>query len=580
MNFIIFASMKLIYFISTIVFVLFSNISVNAQQISPDTLKFYDAKALDFCKNYFDNNSSLSNDTLKKIKSGLLCEAPVQYANALMNYSVQTIVNDYKLMIASVDELLPILNKEQYPHEYAMLLLLKGKTYLNTGYYYIEAHHFINEAIELFDPDKDLFFLGLAYSQLGSLWRDMQEYDKALECCIKSEEIYRQAGYEREAYNMRLNECIIYLEMKDGEKIINIIREDLPWAELHKDTIHLEFLYVILGHYYNLENKPDSAYFFFNEALELDANSGRRAYTLANIGEVFFNKHDYEKARYYLENAMPFTHEANRIQMESKVMEMLAEIYYEENAQEKAYTYLQKATLLKDSLALQEKANELHRTQTKTELMHYQQELQIAKQQAEINRTYFYLLILVFLLALVIFFFISFHLNRKKKIKEMENTQLAQKMQLDEMEHRQKIEEKEREMATTQLLIAEKSNVLENLLEVLKPYHESNELPKKMWKEIETFMAMNTNKESEWEKSKVHFEKVHPDFFKRLKELAPDLSENELRACAYIRIGMTTKQIADILSVTQRSVISNRYRIRKKTNLEEKKSLEEFIRNI
>jgi DNA-binding CsgD family transcriptional regulator len=83
-----------------------------------------------------------------------------------------------------------------------------------------------------------------------------------------------------------------------------------------------------------------------------------------------------------------------------------------------------------------------------------------------------------------------------------------------------------------------------------------------------------------WESFKLHFDKVHPAFFQGLKDKHPTLTENELRLCAYIRIGMTSKQIAQVLSVLQESVHTSRYRLRKAIGLETSKSIEDYLRSL
>ena len=90
----------------------------------------------------------------------------------------------------------------------------------------------------------------------------------------------------------------------------------------------------------------------------------------------------------------------------------------------------------------------------------------------------------------------------------------------------------------------------------------------------------NLTVDDEWKYFKLHFEKVHPEYFTKLKEIAPSLSENDLRLCAYVRIGMTNKQIGQMLSVLPETVKTARYRMRKKIGLEGQETLEDFLRRI
>jgi DNA-binding HTH domain-containing proteins len=77
-----------------------------------------------------------------------------------------------------------------------------------------------------------------------------------------------------------------------------------------------------------------------------------------------------------------------------------------------------------------------------------------------------------------------------------------------------------------------------------------------------------------------HFNKVHPSFFDKLKEMCNNLTENNLRMCAYFRIGMSAKQVAQILNVSTETIKNGRYRLKRKLGLEEEQDLDDFIRNI
>ena len=151
--------------------------------------------------------------------------------------------------------------------------------------------------------------------------------------------------------------------------------------------------------------------------------------------------------------------------------------------------------------------------------------------------------------------------------------------QLQQIEHKRSIDEKQREIATANLLITEKSALLEQLSDTFKPYKDSGELSPKMWTELGRFVQNNSRKDEEWKKFKIHFEKVNPEFFLKLKERCSGLSPNELRLCSYIRIGISVKEIAEMLSITPASVATSRYRIKKKLKLDGQ-FLDEYLRNL
>jgi DNA-binding NarL/FixJ family response regulator len=99
-------------------------------------------------------------------------------------------------------------------------------------------------------------------------------------------------------------------------------------------------------------------------------------------------------------------------------------------------------------------------------------------------------------------------------------------------------------------------------------------------KKIAQIIQDNLNIDEEWDNFKMHFDKVHPYFFEKLKQWCSDLTEENLKMCAYFKIGMTTKQIAQLLHVIPRSVLISRYRLKKKLQLPEDKDLSDFIRGL
>jgi len=86
--------------------------------------------------------------------------------------------------------------------------------------------------------------------------------------------------------------------------------------------------------------------------------------------------------------------------------------------------------------------------------------------------------------------------------------------------------------------------------------------------------------EDYWKVFEVHLEQVHEDFLKRLKEKHPDLTNREHKLCAYIRMGMSSKEIAALTNITFRAVENNRYRLRKKLNLSQGDNLSKYISDL
>jgi DNA-binding CsgD family transcriptional regulator len=81
----------------------------------------------------------------------------------------------------------------------------------------------------------------------------------------------------------------------------------------------------------------------------------------------------------------------------------------------------------------------------------------------------------------------------------------------------------------------------------------------------------------EWEQFSIHFNNVHGDFLIKLSEKYPILKAHELKLSAYLRMNLTSKEIAQLMSISVRGVEISRYRLRKKLNIPTETNLFQFL---
>ena len=83
--------------------------------------------------------------------------------------------------------------------------------------------------------------------------------------------------------------------------------------------------------------------------------------------------------------------------------------------------------------------------------------------------------------------------------------------------------------------------------------------------------------ENTWNIFKEAFDSADNNFLKKVKESHPSLTPNDLRLCAYLRLNLSSKEIAPLLNISARSIEIKRYRLRKKMNLPHETGLVEYI---
>jgi ligand-binding sensor domain-containing protein/DNA-binding CsgD family transcriptional regulator len=164
--------------------------------------------------------------------------------------------------------------------------------------------------------------------------------------------------------------------------------------------------------------------------------------------------------------------------------------------------------------------------------------------------------------------------KEKSALSEKEILHLRNESLQNEMRH------KNQELANATLHLIHKNKALTKLKnelnQVLKSMPDDNperhsvtRLLKKVNKDL--------HNEKNWELFNSYFDEVHQDFINRLKENYADLTPKELRLCAYLRMNISTKEIAPLMNISIRGVEISRYRLRKKLKLEQKENLADFI---
>lgn len=168
--------------------------------------------------------------------------------------------------------------------------------------------------------------------------------------------------------------------------------------------------------------------------------------------------------------------------------------------------------------------------------------------------------------------------EHQKVVEESEKAIIAlQNKNLEE-----EIRHKNQELASTTMHLVQRSEMihkLRNQLEKLqKEVKESS--AKKQVDSLIRLLTQDNELAREWDQFAHHFDQVHSDFLKRLKVKFPQLTSNDQKLCAYLRMNLATKEIAPLMNISVRGVEVGRYRLRKKLELDTHVDLNEFMMNI
>src|SRR5690606_7762435 len=159
-------------------------------------------------------------------------------------------------------------------------------------------------------------------------------------------------------------------------------------------------------------------------------------------------------------------------------------------------------------------------------------------------------------------------LKDELQTKQEESIRLQHRNEMMELE-KQKLQEefdfKNRQLASTTMHLYNKNEILNELHTHIKKIPKSK-APDEVITQIKSTINNNMYMDADWEKFKLHFEQVHPEFFKNLEINYPNLTAYEVRLCAYLHIQLSGKEIATLLNIDPASVRKAKMRLKKKMN--------------
>ena len=169
-------------------------------------------------------------------------------------------------------------------------------------------------------------------------------------------------------------------------------------------------------------------------------------------------------------------------------------------------------------------------------------------------------------------------LKHQKKILEME---LKAENDLNIQEYEKhvlelEVQSKSSEVAGKSLSIAKQSEMIENIQRILDSETDFNKLKSAIKKAIK-INAVNKN---EWETFETNLNQIHNEFIISLSKKFPALTSKDIKLCIYLKMNLSSKEIAPMMNISFRGVELHRYRLRKKLQLSKEESLSKFLISI
>ncbi|MFK5856041.1 MAG: tetratricopeptide repeat protein [Bacteroidota bacterium] len=474
---------------------------------------------------------------------------------------------------------------------------------------------------------------------MGLLNKELGQYDEALSLYFHSLSISDSVNWDEGKSTALNNISILYNLHGNTEQAISILKDSWKIAETDNNKGLLLDISVNLMEMYVETKNFDSARIYCYKALDL-AKINNTPYDLAfvDIGfaKLYYAEKNYDSALIIIENSIVVSLENGFENVSLEALLLSSRIYRGLNELKKSEETLSRAIeidhkinipllhieLLKERSLLSEAKNNykeayvLHKYAAELNdsinkswdrvkyaeiqslyaiKLHKQRNMVLQKnlsiKQLQLTQQKYLIFItlgfLILLGGLALLFYRKRKFERKTNIllqEQNEKINTQEKIIRIKNEHslKQELDYKNRQLTTFSLSVLKQSKSLEIVLaqinELLYQQNIKSATRKKLEEVIRHFRPHNSQKE--WEEFRSYFEDVHPSYYTSLKEICPDLSLNEQKVCAYLRLGMSTKEIASITFRQVRSVESTRFRIRKKLGLTASDNLNMFLERL
>lgn len=417
------------------------------------------------------------------------------------------------------------------------------------------------------------------YNNIGIIYFEKQDYSKAHDYFMLAMELFELANDSANIAGTLINFGSIQVEFNNFESAKKYYKQGYDIFLELKDKDHVGFTMIQLANIYIKTNEIDSALIMLNNSLEVyeklkldfkSPQSANIAQIYLKMGESYFALKKWVIATEYLIKSYEIGSNTgqNAIVMNSGFF--LSNCYDSLGQIDSAYYYYKDYNKYSDSINNSHNFKQLAQMELQFEFDHEKKEdqFQIILNGAKKKQTNLIYLIILFGLLVLLLLFVILYLRSKVRLERTEKERATLKSE---------IEIKNKELTTSTVYTIMKNELMVSIAEKLKSVIPHIKVQHRKPMLVIIRELDDGSNEKVWKEFEVRFQQVHTTFFESLSNSYPDLSANELRLCAFLKLNMSTKDIIAINYQSVKSVEMMRFRLRKKFGLGKDKNLITFL---
>jgi tetratricopeptide (TPR) repeat protein len=541
---------------------------------------------------YPQNNrtfDSLSNALIhaknNKARIEILIELSREEEGSRPNNAVQYATDAYEIAV-------------QYGYKQEMIhsLIQLGKSYIRTSDY-IKAVERANKALEMASDQKIEKEIASAKGVLSLIYYELGDYEKSTKFDFENLKYYEQINDQKKIGLTLGNIGIDFINQGNNKKGLEYLNKSFDIAANLNDFHGMAYQYnniacvyadykdtrIALGYYKKaleinkkLDDKQQDGIYLMNIGncfLRLKENDSvigyyqkasnifkelNNASLLAEcqtlIGSYYLKVNDLRKSLHYADSAFLLSLKNNYKENIKAAAELLHKIYLIKKDTTKAYRYAMIENEVKDSLVVLQNQKEVYRLEFQYNYEKSDKIKQIARQKKD---TLMLILILSLVSGLIITLLILSRHRMKSKNVFLEKQTIEKELQF-----------KDKELTINLLSLIKKNELITDISHKLSDIGKSTKKEGAVEAINKIHRELRKNADNKMLKEfSLRFQEIHKGFYEILMEKFPDLTQNELKLCAFLRLNMSSKEISELTGQRIPSIDHARYRLRKKLGI-------------
>lgn len=471
-----------------------------------------------------------------------------------------------------------------------------------------EALKYFIQCLELAEAGNQHDLLNAIYNNIGVIYAKNNANEEAVHYFSLALEKSRKIG-SRSKEGLNLLNLAIAFDGMDNEKLaVEYLNRATDIFNHLRDSINLGAIENTRGNIYFKKQDYHNALHYYRNAMKLmpkNQHAWFNAEYASNMAKTFLQFDNPDSALAYVVKAQQIFEQLDDKEQLSEVNLTMAEAYIKTEDTLLAINLFREALQLKNEMLEEKTSKWVSERQMNYEFGKKEKELELLRLDAKRRQAIWMstavggTLVLVLLLIILRTKIQNLHqkniiLEQDKKVthltiekeaayREKIEQDLKNKEEVNKIERaklQQELDFRNRELVTKAMHLVNKNETLSTIDNILEKYEKlPSSLRDKAILDARKLLRFEKNIDEDWKDFKLHFEEIHPEFFSELNKNYPELNSNDLRMCAYLRLDLSTKEIARIYNISPDSVRKRKQRLREKLELSAENDLNEWLRS-